>query len=105
MHNRVVADGASRPDRQRRSEIGVKHGAVLDVAAVADRHGFVVAAQNGAEPDAHINSQRDAPDDVGIGSDPVTAGLGQDRYMVVKSVDGHRSCPLARLPASIDSDT
>jgi hypothetical protein len=89
MQDGMVADRDIRAHRQRDAGIGMQHRAFLDVGAGADHHRVVVAADDGAEPDADILAQGDAADHMGIRRHPVAAGLRQGRHQVVQRIDGH----------------
>src|SRR4029434_5262312 len=52
-----MTNGYVGADGQRKAGIGVKHGVVLDVTAVADLDRVVVAAKDGPGPDADLFAQ------------------------------------------------
>ena len=70
MQHRVVTDGHAGANGQRIAHVGVHHGAVLDVAVLADQDQFVVAAQHSVEPDVGALFQFDLAHQHGIGCDP-----------------------------------
>ena len=49
--------------------------ALLDIGALTDRDGLVVAPEDRAEPDPDVPSETDLPDHVRVGSDPVPSRL------------------------------
>ena len=63
VQNDVMTDHAIRPDGDRKAEIGVQRGIVLNLRTLAEFDPFVVAAQHGAEPDAAIGLQPHLADD------------------------------------------
>ncbi|MOA26686.1 hypothetical protein D3C78_1474980 [compost metagenome] len=65
-----MADGHAGTDGQWVAHVGVHHGAVLDVAVLADQDQLVVAAQHGVEPDVGALLQLDLAHQHGIGGDP-----------------------------------
>jgi hypothetical protein len=81
-----MADGAVLLKRHRKPEIGVQDAMFLDAGALTDADRFVVAPNNGAEPDANVFAQLNASDDRGRGSNPVPPWTGGDDPMAVKLV-------------------
>ncbi|KAG1076336.1 hypothetical protein G6F40_017365 [Rhizopus arrhizus] len=80
-HRHVVAD------RHGTAAVHVQDAGFLDIGAVADQDGVVVAADRYVGPDADARFQRDVADDVGtVGH----VGGGVDAGdQVVKLVNGH----------------
>jgi hypothetical protein len=70
MEHHLVADGYVGTDIERHAVVSVKDRAVLHIGVVADRDRVVVAAQDGAEPDVHVTSKPNIPDDGGVFGDP-----------------------------------
>ena len=96
----VVADGAAGADRQRRAHVGVQQCAFLDVGPLPDIDELVVAAQDSAEPDAHIDAEAHTADHMGVRSDPVPSLAGTFGSNVVEAVDA--ACVPSSIPAQLD---
>ena len=73
--------------------VAVQDAVVLDVGVVADRHPLVVAADDGAEPDANVAAEPDAADDMRAGRDEVRALFGQFGPVALERVDRHAAVP------------
>src|SRR5215204_5357694 len=84
----LVADGAVLADHHGEARIRVQDRAVLDVRARADVDKLVVAAQDGAEPDAGVLTEADPPHDLRARGDPPAARGGQFGTCVVEGVEG-----------------
>ena len=57
-----MADDAIRPDRHRKSGIGMQGRVVLNLRPLAELDPLVVAAQHGVKPDAGVELEPDLAD-------------------------------------------
>ena len=92
-----MADHAIRPDRQRKTGIGMQGGVVLDLRALAEFDPLIIAAQYRTEPDTGVPFEPHLTDQGRSRRDPILAGLREFRTHCVEFVD-HRFSALHLHP-------
>ena len=85
-----VADGRLGADGERESGVRVQHAAILHIRPRTDHDGLVVAAGNGAEPDAGILPDDDPADQYRRIGHPEPAVVRNRDPMTVKLVERHQ---------------
>src|SRR5436190_13385137 len=99
----VMADHAIRPDRQRKTGIGMQGGVVLDLRALAEFDPLIIAAQYRTEPDTGVPFEPHLTDQGRSRRDPILAGLREFRTHCVEFVD-HRFSAFAPSSDSPSKD-
>src|SRR5580693_5189935 len=84
-----MADRDVRADDRRLARIGVNDAQVLDVRVLAYDDPVIVAAKNGAKPDAGVLEEAHAADENGVGRDPEMTVSGKLRRDAFEFIHGH----------------
>ena len=90
MQHHLVTDGHVPADVERKAGVGVEDGAFLDVARLADADRLVVAAGDGAEPEAGLVADDHFAHQGGLAGDE--GGGGDLGSLASYAVLGHGRC-------------
>jgi hypothetical protein len=89
MQNGTMTNRNIGPNRERKTKIGMKYGAFLDVTARTDANGFIITTNGGAKPNPDIFLQDHMPNNMRIGRYPEAALTRGLRRQIIKRVDWH----------------